>query len=44
MAEAAYIEFPVYDTTDRPTEFKDGLPTYVKVVRDWNEGTTPPLE
>ena len=28
------MTFPVYDSNDRPTEFKDGLPTYVRLTRD----------
>ena len=31
VANAAYLEFPVFDTNDRPMDgFKDGLPVYVK--------------
>lgn len=28
------MAFPVYDSNDRPTEFKDGLPTYARLTRD----------
>ena len=31
-----YIEFPVYDSTDQPTGFKDGLPAYVTMTRDYD--------
>lgn len=34
--ESKYIEFPVYDSTDRPTGFKDGLPAYVTATRDYD--------
>ena len=31
-AQAAYLSFPIYDTTDRPMDgFKDGLPAYIKM-------------
>ena len=35
------LQFPIYDSTDRPTDFKDGLMTYVQVTRDYGQG--PPL-
>ena len=28
------LTFPIYDSTDRPTSFKDGLFTYAKVMSD----------
>ena len=34
LTQAVYMTFPVYDSNDRPTEFKDGLPTYVRLTRD----------
>jgi hypothetical protein len=40
-AMAAILQFPLYDSTDRPTEFKDGLMSYVKVTKDYN--TDQPL-
>ena len=31
-AQAAYLTFPIYDTTDRPMDgFKDGLPAYIQM-------------
>jgi hypothetical protein len=39
---ANFIEFPIYDSDFKPTEFKDGVPTYAKVTRDFDEG--PHLE
>ena len=29
---AAVVEFPVHDSNDRPTDFKEGLPTYLNVT------------
>ena len=37
LTNAGYLSFPVHDSTDRPTEFKDGLPTYVKLTKDFGE-------
>jgi len=34
LAHGVFVEVPVYDSTDRPTEFKDGLPTYIRMTRD----------
>ena len=31
---ATYIKFPVRDTTDRPTEFEDGLYSYIDIKVD----------
>ena len=44
MASADYLEFPLYDSNDRPTEFKDGLMTYLKATRDYGALDEPPLE
>ena len=38
VAGIAPLEFPLHDSNDRPTEFKDGLPTYVKVTMDNSQG------
>ena len=43
-ASAEYLQFDVYDSNDRPTEFKDGLMTYLKVTRDYNGGSAVELE
>lgn len=40
---AKSFTFPVYDTQDNPTEFRDGTPTYVRVTRNYN-ADDPPLE
>ena len=40
---AKYFTFPVYDTQDNPTEFRDGTPTYVRATRNYN-ADDPPLE
>ena len=34
---ASYIEVPIYDSQDRPTEFKDGLMAYVDMTRDYSD-------
>ena len=44
QASAEYLQFEVYDSNDRPTEFKDGLMTYLKVTRDYNQGSVEELE
>lgn len=45
MVTAAYLEFPVFDSNDRPTDFKDGLPTYANVTIDYGQGNVgKPLE
>ena len=31
IVRAAYVEFPVSDSSERPTNFSDGLPTYIEV-------------
>jgi len=36
------LTFPVYDSCDRPTEFKDGLLSYVKLTKDFDPNQ--PLE
>lgn len=41
LTNAAYMSFPVHDSTDRPTEFKDGLPTYVKLTKDYGMTENP---
>ena len=35
-ASAEYLSFDLQDSTDRPTEFRDGLMTYLRVTRDYN--------
>ena len=37
MGRAAHVEIPVYDSNDRPTEFKDGLMTYVRATLDYGQ-------
>ena len=44
FTQAAYMSFPVYDSSDRPTEFRDGLPTYVRLTRDYDESEEGKLE
>lgn len=35
-ASAEYLQFQLYDSVEKPTEFADGLMTYLKVTRDYN--------
>lgn len=44
FASAAYMAFPVYDSQDRPTEFKDGLMSYARLTRDYDETDEGKLE
>ena len=38
LTSAAFLSFPVHDSNDRPMDgFRDGLPTYVRVTKDWGE-------
>ena len=38
------MAFPVHDSNDRPTEFRDGLPTYVRMTLDNDESEEGKLE
>jgi len=41
----AFLEFPVFDSNDRPTDFKDGLPAYANITIDYGQGDNDkPLE
>ena len=45
VATSAYLEFPLLDSNDRPTGFKEGLPTYVNATIDYGQGEDKkPLE
>ncbi len=35
-AAAKYLEFPIYDSEFKPTEFKDGVKTYARLTRDFD--------
>lgn len=45
VVSAALLEFPIFDSNDRPTDFKDGLPAYLNVTMDYGQGNDgKPLE
>lgn len=41
---ADYIEVPIYDSQDRPSDFKDGLMSYVDLTRDYSDQPQDQLE
>lgn len=44
IATGAYLEFPIFDSNDRPNDFKDGLPTYVNASINQGQDSKKPLE
>ena len=45
VVSSAYLEFPMSDSNDRPTGFKEGLPTYINATIDYAQDTeAKPLE
>ena len=44
LTSADFVKLPLYDSNDRPTEFRDGLMTYVRATRDYGTGDVAPLE